>query len=346
MKSTEFRKLSVASGGLWKRKDPQPVPLETVDAVIFDVDGVLVEVSGSFRHVISQSVQFYFNRILEVPGEERLVSGEETGLFKLAGNFNNDWDVTKGAVAYGLMKLMNLDGVSDKNIEHLRKKTPALEEFTEEIKNRGGGLRVTLEIIREKLGKQDFSRFTSLYRPDLIRQLFLEHYAGSGLCRALYGFDPRYAEGPGLIERERDIVDVPLLRKTAANGIALGILSGRIPSEAEYLFRKNGMDSLLNPDFVVTDDGSLPSKPDPAGLSLLARKMGFQAAIYVGDVPDDWTTVSAYNSQSRNTAPIACCMVQTGAVSDKLISLFYEESGVDYVAADVNCLLKALLLHR
>lgn len=319
-----------------------PFTLDQADAVIFDIDGVLVDVSDSFRQVISLTVQFYFNRILEIPGQERLIKAEETGHFKLAGHFNNDWELAKGAVAHGLLKLLSTDGVDPVTMESLRETPPLVEDFTAEVKKLGGGLEETLKLVKGKLGESSRGEFDSRYKPELIKKIFMEHYAGTQLCQSMYGFEPEYYRGQGLVEKEQNILDLSLIRKLAESGIAFGILSGRIPEEVEYLFRKTGLDSFLRPERVITDDGTLPGKPDPGGLQLLARRMGFKAGIYVGDVPDDWTTVENYRLQNPPGPPVACCMVQTGATSTELMSGFYAESEVDYLAADVNYLLTSM----
>ena len=319
-----------------------PFRLDQADAVIFDVDGVLVEVSDSFRQVISLTVQFYFNRILEIPGQECLIRAEETGHFKLAGRFNNDWELAKGAVAHLLLKFLSANGTHPITMERLRETPPLVEDFTAEVKKCGGGLKETIKLVKGKLGESLFREFESHYKPGVIKKIFMEYYAGPQLCRSFYGFDPEYYRGPGLIEKEQVILDLSLIRRLAVSGISFGILSGRTTEEAAYFFRKTGLEEFLKPEFVITDDGTLPGKPDPAGLQLLAKKMGFRAGIYVGDVPDDWTAVKNYRLQNPGGPPIACCMVRTGATSAELMTEFYAESLVDFLATDVNCLLSAM----
>jgi HAD superfamily hydrolase (TIGR01548 family) len=342
MNESAIKGYSLLADGVWERENPPPLPLETIEAVIFDIDGVLVEVTGSFREVISRTVQFFFNRIMQVPGEEVLVSPEETGLFKLAGNFNNDWDLANGAVAWGLMKLVSIEGAHGRSTSSLKSGFPTLAEFTGEIKKNGGGLSAALEIIRKRLGNCHFPEFAGLYRPELVKEIFMEHYAGPELCRRFYNFDAKHYQGPGLVEKERFLLDLSLVKELADREVSLGVLTGRIPEEADYLFASTGLAALLSRDFVVTDDGSLPPKPNPAGLRHLAGKMGFHKAVYVGDAPDDWTTVRAYNSQTGSDSRIACCIVQTGTISKKLMARFYEESKPDYIALEVNYFLKAL----
>ncbi|TAN21375.1 MAG: HAD family hydrolase [Acidobacteria bacterium] len=57
-----------------------------MDTLVFDLDGVLVDVSASFRTCIG--------RTLEALGGRPAADAEIVSL-KLAGGFNNDWDVTR-----------------------------------------------------------------------------------------------------------------------------------------------------------------------------------------------------------------------------------------------------------
>jgi HAD superfamily phosphatase len=311
-----------------------------VDAVIFDVDGVLVDVSGSFRRANNLSVQHYFNRFLNIPGDELLIDTAEYELFKLAGNFNNDWDLSKAAVAYCLMKQICGDGSAD--TAAIRKLGPPLKDFTASVSNRGGGLENALSLVRETLDGAARNMFESKFNPELIKRIFMEYYAGPEHCEQLYGVEAMHYHGPGLIQEEVFLLNLSLIERLQLKGVKFGILSGRTPEEADYLFRREGLDKLLAPEFILTDDGALPAKPNPAGLATLAGRMGFSAAVYVGDVPDDWTTVQRYRTEHGGLAPVAGCMVSTGTTSGGMMDRYLEKERVDYLAADVNHLLTAL----
>lgn len=60
--------------------------MNNVKAVLFDMDGVLVDVSASYRKAIQQTVQFF-------TGTE--ASLLEIQQFKEQGGYNNDWDLTE-----------------------------------------------------------------------------------------------------------------------------------------------------------------------------------------------------------------------------------------------------------
>ena len=96
----------VAREGLLVRPDAEDF-LRQVDSIIFDVDGVLIDVKGSFRVVICRAVDYYFRKILGVKGDGELLHLEDTHLFKMAGGFNNDWDLTEVAIAFFVWKQLS-----------------------------------------------------------------------------------------------------------------------------------------------------------------------------------------------------------------------------------------------
>ena len=329
------------SDGVYALEAGNCVPPAAVDAVIFDVDGVLVDVSGSFRRANTLSVQHYFNRFLNIPGDDLLIDTAEYELFKLAGDFNNDWDLSKAAVAYCLMKQI-CGGNGSADTSSIRKLEPSLEDFTVRVSKRGGGLANALSLVRETLDDAGLEKFEKKFDPELIKRIFMEYYAGTERCGQLYGIEAGHYHGPGLIEEEVFLLNVSMIERLQLKGVQFGILSGRTPEEADYLFRREGLDRLLNPRFILTDDGDLPAKPNPAGLATLAGRMGFTAAVYVGDVPDDWTTVRRYRTEHESLAPVAGCMVSTGSTSGGAMDRYLAKERVDYLAADVNHLLAAL----
>src|SRR5512136_2211604 len=73
-----------------------------MDILIFDMDGVLIDVSKSYRKTIRRTVQIYMESCLgfKKRGRRGWVTDEEISLFKSAGGFNNDWDLTSGLLLY------------------------------------------------------------------------------------------------------------------------------------------------------------------------------------------------------------------------------------------------------
>jgi HAD superfamily hydrolase (TIGR01548 family) len=63
--------------------------IKNLEAILFDMDGVLVDVSSSYRIVIKKTAEYFLK-------EE--VSHLEVARYKLKGGYNNDWDLTEAII--------------------------------------------------------------------------------------------------------------------------------------------------------------------------------------------------------------------------------------------------------
>ena len=80
-----------------------------MDILIFDMDGVLIDVSKSYRKTIRRTIQIYLEYCLGVErGRRSWITHKEISLFKSVGGFNNDWDLTSGLLLY----LLSTSGIS------------------------------------------------------------------------------------------------------------------------------------------------------------------------------------------------------------------------------------------
>jgi HAD superfamily phosphatase len=129
--------------------------ISQVDSIILDIDGVVIDVSASFRVAISQTVQLYLKLTVGFTGEAIAVLPSETQLFKLAGGFNNDWDLSRAAIMFYLAKgeLLNSE---DLNV--LRGQGMTLEEFTTAAGRAGGGLHGAMSVLFPLLDKRKRER--------------------------------------------------------------------------------------------------------------------------------------------------------------------------------------------
>ncbi|MQY62735.1 MAG: hypothetical protein GH143_00240, partial [Calditrichaeota bacterium] len=172
----------------------------TYDAVIFDVDGVLVDVRRSFTAAAVDAVT-------EATGSRRFTEDEVRQL-KFIRGFNNDWHVAVAGAAW-----VRFCG-------HL-----SFPEFTREVDRYGGGL----EGLRHVVG----SDLTVDFEAHLTR-LAQEAYGGTTACWRLYGLEPDTIRQPGRWQEE-----VPLLSAEDARLIAprAGIVTGRSAAEMELAFQ-------------------------------------------------------------------------------------------------------------
>ncbi|MCJ7784401.1 MAG: HAD hydrolase-like protein [Desulfobacterales bacterium] len=80
-----------------------------MDVLIFDMDGVLIDVSKSYRKTIQRTIQIYLETCLGFARSRgSWITNDEISLFKSVGGFNNDWDLTSGLLLY----LLSISGIS------------------------------------------------------------------------------------------------------------------------------------------------------------------------------------------------------------------------------------------
>ncbi len=87
------------------------------EAILLDMDGVLADVSGSYRHVIQETAGYFGVRI----------KPEEISRAKMAGDANNDWELTK--------RLMEQQGTTIP-LEEVKQRFETLYHGTDEIEGR------------------------------------------------------------------------------------------------------------------------------------------------------------------------------------------------------------------
>lgn len=306
--------------------------LSLVDAIVFDIDGVLIDVSESFKIVTCEAVKLYAEKILNWDVDAPLLTPSEIELIKSAGGFNSNWDVAKAAMLFYLFKSLK-HGV--KRVSQLRSLKPSLREFVQIVARMGGGFKNAESYILSQHNIAMRRALAREWKPRLVVQLFQELYGGDEWCQYLYGFQPQYVHGPGYIERERVLIDVELIPKN----LKLGILTGRTRREAELALKRCGLSELIPQRFWITDDDGL-RKPDGRALWLVLDRIGASNAVYIGDGIDDLATVQNYRKEwmEEGYPSVTFCAVLSGLdkESDRIMFL---ERGADVISPDANFLL-------
>ena len=305
--------------------------ISQVDTLVFDIDGVLIDVRDSFMKAVCQTVQFYFKEILGFQGSQDLINPKEIVYFKTAGGFNNDWDLTSAVILFYLMKARenNL-----KDVDELRSIKPDIKTFTTKMLSPGGGLAKVIDSI-EKDGKVK-EGILNLWDKDLITKIFQEIYAGEEYCYIIYGFHPSLVKIEGLIKQERIIIDKN--KKKFLEKFSLGILTGRNESEARVALERLGWDEIISKKRIVTaDDGVV--KPHPQGLKKIAESLETKWGIYIGDTWDDLITVKNNNKEEGVTKFLSAIVLGKESDLRGKSAKFYLNAGVDLLSRDVNSIL-------
>jgi HAD superfamily hydrolase (TIGR01548 family) len=291
-----------------------------VEIVIFDMDGVLIDVSKSYRETIKKTVAIYLKKALGLKGDGKsLVSDDDIISFKEIGGLNNDWDVTAGLLCYFVTLLEGeepgdahrMDSM-DEVISFLKRNRDRIRGGLREIaekkdmlgfQHRARSLGTGLEAVKKALnsGKTRFIFGTGDLKVDnVVKRIFQEVYLGPHF-RIIYGLPPLFYSGRGLFERERLLVkreSLSLLSKR----VKMGIASGRPKAEAILGLRNFRIERYFE-SLVTLEDCEAEGerilklngkrvnlfKPNPFSIIRAIRMLnpGKVNCAYVGDIPDD-----------------------------------------------------------
>ena len=286
-----------------------------VDAVILDIDGVLVDVADSYRRAIVESIEHVYGETIEY---------DHIQLFKNAGGFNNDWELTDAAALYVLAQ----------------REKPALsiETYTGLIAASGGGPTAAETAIADELDPASREQILSEWDRDRLRDVFQQLYLGGDLYRRLEGSEPDSdLDGNGFINDEPVLLTPETRRKL--EGWPLGVITGRPAAEADIALDRVDLDIPDAHRFTMDDWEA--GKPDPHALLTLADRLDADRPVFVGDTLDDIRTVTnAIEADSERT--FHAVGVLTGGLSGEEGRRKYRSAGADVIVESINDLPELL----
>jgi HAD superfamily phosphatase len=304
-----------------------------LDSVIFDMDGVLVDITTSVRTALILAVPLYLKAVVGWATPDVLFTSETVEMFKNGGGFNDDIDLACAIVLNYLVKSRE-NGEAD--AETLNLLPPSLTRFATRLQQKGGGLKNAEDICLEHYDWRERDVIVRDYNKPKIRQVFQEIFAGE-MCESLYGLKREYYFGPGYILNDTKLIDTSKL----PDHERVGVLTGRTLSEAKVGLDICGLSDLIPTNRCITQDDGYP-KPNPTGLAILASKMNCQkAGIYIGDTRDDYRTVRNLNAK-ETLPPFLSALVLTGPAG-KSNRGFFKKTGTDIVADNINEVLDWIL---
>ena len=320
------------------------------------MDGVIVDVSNSYRDVVRQTTKLFFG-----PAEaaehlpEPLFELSDLATVKQSGGLNNDWDLT-----YVVINL--LYSLIYKPIVHISenpwsryRETIGRCDLTDILEYLTATARPLASLLKDK-GKPKDKFISELYKGDvgsgnIIKQIFQEIYLGPQLFRDTYQMDPDIYRGEGYIQREKLLLDPSILEKLSRENI-LAIATGRPRSEAEYQlnhFRiKHFFPVVLTLDDCVNEEKRILaeegravslSKPDPFMLDAIAEghRNAVSGFFYIGDMPDDMLAAA------RSRFGFKSIGIPISAPDKSSLKKNLQQAGADYIVEDFESLARILL---
>ena len=283
-----------------------------IDALIFDVDGVLIDVTQSYRQTIIETVDLFFAQGLGLSyggSAETLLSLDDVDELKQAGGFNNDWNLTIAFINYflelippqsaitmpirqnipTLMTYLSILGRKIPTTMHELRQRKNIRRLARGVADLGGGLPGLRKLLKRN-NRHMLPAKGSLLKSNIVERIFQEVYLGETLFEQIYQTHALTVHGPGLIHNETLLMN-PEILTALSQRFPLSIATGRPAAEATYSLERLKIAHLFN-GMVSHDDllaASQPGKPDPWSLLEAAQRLTPPPTYcaYIGDTVDD-----------------------------------------------------------
>ncbi|MDY3868373.1 MAG: HAD family hydrolase [Pyramidobacter sp.] len=229
------------------------------DALIFDVDGVLLNVERSFPEVIRQAVCLGWVQFCGGEADCAGYASPHERVMKRHGGFNDDFDL-----AWALLCICAASGR-----KKLSEAFPAPQKLDE----------LTAGFTAGSVEEWVTRTFSPAVPRRAVRRLCARLYrgksGGDGLCR----------------------LEMPMLRCSWRRlPLPVGIYTGRSLDEWELARRTLGWEDFPSDRVIVSDSGIL--KPSPRGLEILCARMGVSSPLFLGDTASDLKAFQAFGRGS------------------------------------------------
>ena len=318
--------------------------------IVFDMDGVLIDVSASYREVVRQTARAFFQPAPASPElPDPLFSLSELAAVKGGGGLNNDWDLTYFIIQL-LFVLVEKPPQSEENKPDWngycrrlsRCNVSGLVKFLQTQKKP-----LTSLLKKNKKPGDSFIRTISgkdVGSGNIIKQIFQEFYLGRDLFTATYGMLPQVYGGEGYIHRETLMVDKALLEKLAKYHL-LAVATGRPKQEADLALDRHDIRKYFDAVYTLEDciqeekrildqEGRRVSLTKPAPYMLDAIAGSIQPrpliAYYLGDMPDDMTAAG------RSRAGFVSIGLVSSAPDKQVLRSELLRAGADYIIEDLK----------
>ena len=304
--------------------------LDSIDTIIFDCDGVLIDITKSYDLAIIKTTQYVlenFSKISDsIDVDFKIIDG-----FKSTGGFNDEVDLAYAAI---------LSLVAAKKL----KKDPT-EFIFDVIKNSDSNGIVTVEKYLQN--QTDISEiknqlsYPGTHHDNPLYQIFDQLFYGSELYKKLFDKDSKFSE-PGLIEQDDVIINnslLELLEKRFNSKIAM--VTGRGKESVNYSLKELLARFNLKNSVFLEDESRDLAKPNPKPLLDSIKGMNGTSTLYVGDSMEDLIMAKRVTDMGNKT--IFCGIIGTSKNPQEKLELFEKNEAV-LVLESIHLLPKVLNL--
>ncbi len=304
--------------------------LNEIDAIIFDCDGVLIDITKSYDQAIIKTTQYVLENLAKINDsidvDFKIIDG-----FKSTGGFNDEVDLAYASIIsivvanklgknqtsfiFDVIKNANSSGIS------------SVEKYLED--------QIDISDIKKQLS------YPGLHDENILYQIFDQLFYGPELYEKLFKKTSKFSE-PGLIEQDDIILNNLLIEKLQQKfNSKIAIITGRGRESVNYSL-KTLLDKFdLNNSMFLEDESRDLAKPNPQSLLDAIKGMNNASTLFVGDSMEDF--IMAKKTSDLGSKTTFCGIIGTSKNPQEKLELF-QRNGAILVLDSINLLPKVLNL--
>ena len=305
------------------------------DSIIFDCDGVLIDVTNSYDTTINETIRYVLKELNCNFGQYREgvpLTDEMLLKFKSTGGFNDEIDITySGILCFIAAKKLNKDP-AELILDVLNNADDSGITYIENFLNK---IDVDIVDVKARLG------YPSADKNDLIHATFDQLFFGPELYSKIFQKESKFSE-KGFIENDNVIVNSELieeLKKKFNDKIA--IVTGRgfnaINSSLKEILNQFNVENSV----FLEDESRDLAKPNPQSLIRVMKGLDSKNCLYVGDSMEDM--ILAQKASELGFQATFCGIYGSGKLPEVKKKMFVEKN-VPFILESINFLPKALNL--
>ena len=302
----------------------------TLDSIIFDCDGVLVDITNSYDQTIVKTTKYVLETLAKINDsiqiDFKIIDG-----FKSTGGFNDEVDLTYAAIlSIVAAKKLKKDQTEFINLVIDNSDSTGIKSVETFIKNQ-----VDISEIIEQLS------YPGSHKDNILYQIFDQLFYGPELYSKLFKNTSKFSE-PGLIENDVVIFNNDLADKLGNKfHNQISMVTGRGKESVKYSLKQLLDKFDLQNSMFLEDEPRELAKPNPQSLVNSITGMNSKSCLYVGDSMEDFIMAKKATILGNNTT--FCGIIGTSKNPEEKLQLFEQNEAI-LVLDSINLLPKVLNL--
>ena len=300
------------------------------DSIIFDCDGVLVDITNSYDQTIVKTTKYVLETLAKINDsiqiDFKIIDG-----FKSTGGFNDEVDLTYAAIlSIVAAKKLKKDQTEFINLVINNSDSTGIKSVETFIKNQ-----VDISEIIKQLS------YPGSHKDNILYQIFDQLFYGPELYSKLFKNISKFSE-PGLIENDIVIFNNDLADKLGNKfHNQISMVTGRGKESVKYSLKQLLDKFDLQNSMFLEDEPRELAKPNPQSLVNSITGMNSKSCLYVGDSMEDFIMAKKATILGNNTT--FCGIIGTSKNPEEKLQLFEQNEAI-LVLDSINLLPKVLNL--